>query len=190
MPTGSWGSEGVQDEPSRALHRRTRFSWGSFSKTISPGMRVGWMVVPEWMREAASRSIEASSLQSGSFAQRIIDDFLHNNDYDRYLSSLRRGYAEKKKAFSDAMEEHLPDAMEWNDPAGGVFIWLRSPEGTDAMKLFQLALSKGLVTMPGRPFHISGGENTIRLNFATPDRDDIVKGMRIFGDACRRIYCP
>jgi DNA-binding transcriptional MocR family regulator len=153
-------------------------------------MRVGWMVVPEWMREAASRSIEASSLQSGSFAQRIIDDFLHNNDYDRYLSSLRRGYAEKKKAFSDAMEEHLPDAMEWNDPAGGVFIWLRSPEGTDAMKLFQLALSKGLVTMPGRPFHISGGENTIRLNFATPDRDDIVKGMRIFGDACRRIYCP
>jgi DNA-binding transcriptional MocR family regulator len=152
-------------------------------------MRVGWMVVPEWMREAANRSMEAASLQSGSFAQRIIDDFLSNNDYDRYLSSLRTGYAEKKKAFTDAMEEYLPDEMEWNDPAGGMFIRLRAPEGNDAMKLFELALSKGLVTMPGRPFHISGGENTVRLNFATPGRDDIVKGMKILGEACRRLYC-
>ncbi len=162
---------------------------GSFSKTISPGMRVGWMVVPDWMKEVANRSIEAASLQSGSFSQRVIDDFLSNNDYEEYLSSLRRGYKHKKRIFLDAMEDRLPEAMRWNDPAGGMFIWLRSPDGTDAMKLFELALDKGLVTMPGRPFHIKGGENTVRLNFATPSAGEIEDGMKILGGVCRDLYC-
>lgn len=65
--------------------------------------------------------------------------------------------------------------MRWNGPAGGTSIWPRSPAGTDAMKLFELALDKGPATMPGRPFHKKGGENTVRLNFATPD----VRGIKM-----------
>ena len=158
---------------------------GSFSKTIAPGMRIGWMVVPEWLREQAGRSLEAASLQSGSFAQKVVDRFLEDNDYDAYLRGLRKAYAAKKDFFLDAMDDELPDSVQWNDPQGGMFVWLRTPAGTDAMRVFDAALSGGLVVMPGKPFHVRGGENTLRLNYATPSEEQIRAGMRILGKACR-----
>ena len=161
---------------------------GSFSKTISPGMRVGWMVVPDWMVAKAGRSLEACCLQSNTFCQRVIDRFLQDNDYDAYLQGLRRGYARKKKVFLDAMEDNLPDTVSWNDPDGGMFVWLKTPEGTDAMRLYERLLEGKLVVMPGKPFHVRGGANTIRLNFATPTDEQIAAGMRVLGDACRELY--
>lgn len=162
---------------------------GSFSKTISPGMRVGWMVVPDWMVAKAGRSLEACCLQSNTFCQRVIDRFLQDNDYDAYLQGLRRGYARKKKVFLDAMEDNLPDTVSWNDPDGGMFVWLRTPEGTDAMRLYERLLEGKLVVMPGKPFHVRGGANTIRLNFATPTDEQIAAGIKVLGDACRELYC-
>ncbi len=158
---------------------------GSFSKTIAPGMRIGWMVVPEWMREQAGRSLEAASLQSGSFAQKVVDRFLEDNDYDAYLHGLRKAYAAKKDFFLDAMDDELPDSVQWNDPQGGMFVWLKTPAGTDAMRVFDAALSDGLVVMPGKPFHVRGGENTLRLNYATPSEEQIRAGMKVLGRACR-----
>ena len=160
---------------------------GSFSKTISPGMRIGWMVVPEWMRAQAGRSLEAMSLQSGTLCQKIVDRFLQEHDYDEYLRGLRRSYSKKKDFFLDIMEDELPDCMEWNNPKGGMFVWLTSPEGTDAMRIFNAALDRKLVVMPGKPFHVRGGENTLRLNFATPTEDQIRAGMKALGDACRDV---
>ena len=161
---------------------------GSFSKTISPGMRVGWMVVPDWMVAKAGRSLEACCLQSNTFCQRVIDRFLQDNDYDAYLQGLRRGYAMKKMVFLDAIEDNLPDTVSWNDPDGGMFVWLRTPEGTDAMRLYERLLEGKLVVMPGKPFHVRGGANTIRLNFATPTDEQIAAGMKVLGDACRELY--
>lgn len=160
---------------------------GSFSKTISPGMRIGWMVVPEWMRAQAGRSLEAMSLQSGTLCQKIVDRFLQEHDYDEYLRGLRRSYSKKKDFFLDIMEDELPDCMEWNNPKGGMFVWLTSPEGTDAMRIFNAALDRKLVVMPGKPFHVRGGDNTLRLNFATPTEDQIRAGMKALGDACRDV---
>ncbi|MBO4348611.1 MAG: PLP-dependent aminotransferase family protein [Candidatus Methanomethylophilaceae archaeon] len=160
---------------------------GSFSKTISPGMRIGWMVVPEWMRAQAGRSLEAMSLQSGTLCQKIVDRFLQEHDYDEYLRGLRKSYSKKKDFFLDIMEDELPDCMEWNNPKGGMFVWLTSPEGTDAMRIFNAALDRKLVVMPGKPFHVRGGENTLRLNFATPTEDQIRAGMKALGDACRDV---
>lgn len=161
---------------------------GSFSKTISPGMRVGWMVVPEWMRDAVSKSIESSSLQSNTFCQRVIDRFMADNDYDSYLKGLREGYRRKRDMFLDALEDRLPSCMRWNEPDGGMYVWLRSPDGTDAMKLFEKLLENHLVVMPGKPFHVRGGENTIRLNFATPSPEQIEEGVSILGRVCRDLY--
>ncbi|MBR4504220.1 MAG: PLP-dependent aminotransferase family protein [Candidatus Methanomethylophilaceae archaeon] len=160
---------------------------GSFSKTISPGMRIGWMVVPEWMRSQAGKSLEAMSLQSGSFCQKVVDRFLQEHDYDGYLRNLRKAYRAKKEFFLDAMEDELPGYMEWNDPQGGMFVWLKSPEGTEAMRIFDAALNRKLVVMPGKPFHVRGGDNALRLNFATPSEDQIRIGMKALGEACREI---
>ncbi|MBR7153662.1 MAG: PLP-dependent aminotransferase family protein [Candidatus Methanomethylophilaceae archaeon] len=160
---------------------------GSFSKTISPGMRVGWMVVPDWMVPMASKSVEAASLQSCTFSQRVIHRFLCKNDYDAYLVGLRNSYAEKKRFFLDAMEDALPDTVSWNNPDGGMFVWLEIPEGYDSMKVFEGCLERGLVVMPGAPFHVHGGGNAIRLNFATPTREQIIQGMSILAEVCRRM---
>lgn len=161
---------------------------GSYSKIISPGMRIGWMIIPDWMIEQSKVSLEAGCLHAGSFSQRIMDRFLDDNDLDTYLRPIRAEYKRKKDLFVDLMEDGLPDTMSWNDPTGGIFIWLLTPEGTDAMRLYDAALSKKLVLMPGHPFHVRNGENTIRLNFATADDEDIKKGMEILSKVCRDMF--
>ncbi len=186
---GELGYDGRVGRTMKSMIPEDTVLTGSFSKTISPGMRVGWMVVPDWMVAKAGRSLEACCLQSNTFCQRVIDRFLQDNDYDAYLQGLRRGYARKKKVFLDAMEDNLPDTVSWNDPDGGMFVWLRTPEGTDAMRLYERLLEGKLVVMPGRPFHVRGGANTIRLNFATPTDEQIAAGMKVLGDACRELYC-
>ena len=186
---GELGYDGRVGRTMKSMIPEDTVLTGSFSKTISPGMRVGWMVVPDWMVAKAGRSLEACCLQSNTFCQRVIDRFLRDNDYDAYLQGLRRGYARKKKVFLDAMEDNLPDTVSWNDPDGGMFVWLRTPEGTDAMRLYERLLEGKLVVMPGRPFHVRGGANTIRLNFATPTDEQIAAGMKVLGDACRELYC-
>lgn len=158
---------------------------GSVSKTVSPGMRVGWMVVPHWMAERARVSVEAGCLHAGSLSQRILDRFLEDNDFDEYLRPIRAEYRRKKDLFFDLMEDMLPPGLRWNDPSGGMFVWLRTPEGTDAMKVYEAALRRGLVVMPGRPFHVRGGGNTLRLNFATASDEEIGRGMGILAEACR-----
>lgn len=185
---GELGFEGTRRSVMKSMAYDNTVLTGSFSKTISPGMRVGWMVAPEWMHSRASRSMEAASLQSNTFCQRVIDRFLRDNDYDRYLDEIRRGYKDKRDLFLNSMEEYLPDTVSWNHPDGGMFVWLRTPKGTDAMALHKLCIDRGLVVMPGKPFHVRGGENTIRLNYATPDSEAIDAGMRILGKACRDLY--
>ncbi len=185
---GELGYKGRVGRTMKSMAPEDTVLTGSFSKTISPGMRVGWMVVPDWMVHKAGRSLEACCLQSNTFCQRVIDRFLQDNDYDRYLDGLRAGYARKKEVFLDAMEDNLPDTVSWNDPQGGMFVWLRTPEGTDSMRLYEKLLEYKLVVMPGKPFHVRGGSNTIRLNFATPTDDQIAAGMKVLGRACRELY--
>ena len=78
--------------------------------------------------------------------------------------------------------------MRWNDPDGGMFIWLRTPDGTDSTELFELLIERGLDVMPGKPFHTRGGANTLRLNFATPSEEQIADGTAILGRACRELF--
>ena len=161
---------------------------GSVSKIISPGMRVGWMVVPEWMREAVSTSLEAACLHAGSFVQRVLDAFLEDHDLDAYLKPIRAEYARKCRLFTDLLADGMPDTMSWTVPDGGMFVLLRSPEGTDADPVFRTCMERGLVVMPGKPFHIRGGANTVRLNFATASDEEIEKGMGILCKVCRELF--
>lgn len=160
---------------------------GSFSKVVSPGLRVGWMALPEWAVPKASAMLEASCLQAGSFSQRVIDRFLEIRDYDAHLERQRKAYLAKKDRFLGLLSENMPPGVEWNDPSGGMFVWLRLPEGADADALCKAALRRKLVLMPGKPFHVRGGGNTIRLNYATPSPSETVCGMEALGLAAREI---
>jgi len=161
---------------------------GSFSKIISPSMRTGWMVVPDEMTEEIRTSLEAACLHANSFSQAVLDKFLEKNDLNAYLKPIRAEYERKCKLMLDLMEDSLPDSLTWNEPEGGMFVWMKSPEGTNAKKLFEAALERKLVIMPGHPFHVRGGENTIRLNYATASDEDMKKGMSILAKACSDVF--
>ncbi len=186
----AYGELGYHGRAGKAIASMTQNAvlTGSISKIISPGMRVGWMVVPEWMRESVSTSLEAACLHAGSFSQRVLDAFLEMHDLDAYLKPIRAEYARKCKLFTDLMADGMPDSMSWTVPDGGMFVLLSSPKGTDAEPIFKTSMERGLVVMPGKPFHIRGGANTIRLNFATAGDEEIKKGMDTLCGVCRELF--
>ena len=186
----AYGELGYRCRAGRAISSMTDNSvmTGSFSKIISPGMRIGWMVVPDWLLPKATQFLEAFCLQAGSFTQRVMDRFLAKNDMDAYLRPIRAEYLRKKNLFSDLMDDMLPQSFSWNDPDGGMFFWLRTPEGTDAMRLVDAAMDRKVVLMPGSPFHVRGGENTVRLNFATASDEDMKEGMCRLGKAASDVF--
>jgi len=136
------------------------------------------MIVPDEMVDITMKCIESSSLHANSFSQNVMDRFLGDIDLDAYLRPIRQEYKRKRDLMLDLLDDHLPSELEWNRPDGGMFIWLRMKKGSDAMKLYESALRRKLVVMPGRPFHINGGENTIRLNFATAGEEEIKESMK------------
>jgi len=184
---GELGYDGRIGPPVRSMADNVVLS-GSFSKIISPGMRIGWMIVPDEMVEMTMKCVESSSLHANSFSQNVMDRFLEDLDMDAYLGRLRKEYKRKSKLMLDLLKDRMPPEVQWNTPSGGMFIWLRTKEGTDAMKLFDSALKKKLVVMPGRPFHINGGMNTIRLNFATAGDEEIKEGVKRLASAYRGLF--
>jgi 2-aminoadipate transaminase len=174
---GELGYDGRIGPPVRSMADNVILT-GSYSKIISPGMRIGWLIVPDEMIEMTMKCIESSSLHANSFSQCVMDRFLGDLDFDKYIEKLRKEYKRKRDLMLDLLNDHLPSELRWNRPSGGMFIWLRTREGTDAMRLFDAALKNKLVVMPGRPFHVNGGVNTIRLNFATAGDEDIKEGVK------------
>ncbi|MCL2786778.1 MAG: PLP-dependent aminotransferase family protein [Methanomassiliicoccaceae archaeon] len=184
---GELGYDGRVGPPVRSMTENVIFT-GSFSKTISPGMRIGWMIVPDGMTDTATKFIESSSLHANTFSQNVMNRYLETTDIDAYLNRIRKEYKRKSRLMLDLLNDHLPSELRWNEPNGGMFIWLRTPEGTDAMQLYEAALRKKLVVMPGRPFHITGGASTIRLNFATAGDEEIKEGVGRLASAYEGLF--
>jgi len=172
---GELGFKGRARRTIRSMNEKVVMT-GSFSKIISPGMRVGWMIVPDELVPYVKRSMEASCLHANTFSQAVMDRFLENNDLSRYLIPIRKEYRRKCGLMLDLLADHIHGGR-WNRPEGGMFIWFRTPKGTDAMRFFDAALKEKAVIMPGKPFHVRGGENTIRLNFATASDEEMKEGM-------------
>lgn len=174
---GELGFQGRRRKTVRSMNDSIVLT-GSYSKIISPGMRIGWMIVPDEMLDQTRTSMEASCLHANTFSQAIMNRFLEKNDLTTYLKPIRSEYRRKRDLMLDLLADNMPGGASWNTPEGGMFIWFKTPGGTDSMKLFDACLKRKLVIMPGRPFHVSGGENTIRLNYATASDEEMKEGMR------------
>ena len=184
---GELGYDGRIGPPVRSMCSNVIVT-GSFSKTISPGMRMGWMIVPDEMIDVTMKCVESSCLHANTLSQNVMDRFLDSIDLDSYLKRIRSEYKRKRDIMLDLLDDHLPSELEWNRPDGGMFIWLRMKEHDDAMKLYESALKEKLVVMPGRPFHINGGDNTIRLNFATAGEEEIKEGVKRLAKAYEGLF--
>lgn len=161
---------------------------GSFSKVISPGLRVGFMTaVPDLLRKCVV-SKQSSDVHTANLNQAIADAYLRNNLLAPHVAEICVGYRAQLTAMLDALSR-MPRIARYTKPEGGLFVFAALPEGEDVAKLFKLSCERGVAFVPGTPFYPDGGhENTMRLNFSNASVENINKGMRILQDCLTALY--
>ncbi|MCX6362754.1 MAG: PLP-dependent aminotransferase family protein [Actinobacteria bacterium] len=157
---------------------------GSFSKTLAPGLRVGWINASAGLLE---RLAAAGVLESGGcvsqFAASIVGRLLAAGDYDHHVAKLRRTYASRRDALSAALRQHLPAGCGFAVPAGGFFIWLTLPPGLLATELLPTAEAHGVAFAPGARFCSDGDDRSLRLAFSLYDEAALSESARRLGAA-------
>ena len=161
---------------------------GSFSKILGPGLRLGWMLVPDHIYrkcELIKQSIDACS---PSISQVIADKFVRGGYIYDYTASVRQEYKKRGLAMIEVLEKNLPSYVTFEKPRGGFYIWLHLPEGTDATLILQKALEKGVVFVTGKTFDPDGKKNdAMRVSFCNTDEAAIQKGIPLLAEAIREV---
>ncbi len=160
---------------------------GTFSKTLAPGMRLGWLVGPKEIVRACTIAKQAADLHSATLAQRAAAELLTRFDYDAHLAKLRVVYGERCVAMLGALERHLPQGTRWTRPDGGLFIWTQLPAGVSADDLFAEALRERVAFVPGSAFYAQAPRHDmLRLNYSNRPVDLIEEGIARLGRVVAR----
>src|SRR3954454_22837113 len=155
---------------------------GTFSKILSPGIRLGWAAAPRPVYEKLNLGKQASDLCSSSFSQAFVAAYFAHADWRDYLSTLRDVYRRRRDVMLDALAEFFPAESEWTRPGGGLFIWATLPEYIDTTDLLARALDDNVAFVPGRQAYLDGrGGSSMRLNFSGVTEDEIREGIRRIG---------
>lgn len=151
---------------------------GSFSKTIAPGLRTGWIVAPEAMTGRLLIAKQAVDLHSNRLSQHTIHDFINDHRFEPHLHRLCEAYHRRYKLMGERIDQLFGNAVKRSSPRGGMFVWLEFQDCVDTMKLFELAAAQGVVFVPGAPFYIDQTtRSTARLNFSACDPREIETGL-------------
>jgi 2-aminoadipate transaminase len=151
---------------------------GTFSKTLAPGFRVGWVLAPHAIREKLILANEAAILCPSSFSQLVISQYLATADWKGQIDTFRGVYRERKEAMVSALGEYLPE-LSWTNPNGGFYVWLTLPSYLDSKQMLPRAVTELVAYTPGTAFFADGdGRNNIRLSFCYPTPDSIKLGIR------------
>lgn len=191
-PYGALRYEGEDLTPIAALAPERTIYLGTFSKTLSPGLRIGWIVAPTDIRQKLVQAKQGTDLHTSTFDQMIANDIAQRGILRVHVRQLRQAYRERRDTMLDAMAEFWPEGSSWTHPQGGLFLWARAPEGVDSLDMLKIALEHRVAYVPGVNFYPDedGGENAMRLNFSTAKPEMIVEGIHRLGktiaDALRR----
>lgn len=156
---------------------------GSFSKTATPGMRVGYLVCKNAeLLEAIATAKESSDVHTSVLSQYVLYDYLTHNDYDGHIAEIRALYQSQCSIMLDAMAECFPASVSYTKPDGGMFIWCTLPEGRTALDFFYQAVERKVAVAPGDPFYVvPKAVRTFRLNYTNASPDEIREGIRRIG---------
>ena len=161
---------------------------GSFSKIIGPGLRLGWMLVPDAIYEKCELIKQTFDACSPSFTQVIADKFLQSGIADTYIENVRVEYRKRAEAMINALNQHLPDEVTFTAPRGGFYIWLKLPENIDSTDILKKAIEKGVVFVSGKTFDPHGkANNYIRLSYCNTSVEKINKGSLLVVDAIKEV---
>jgi len=152
---------------------------GTFSKTLSPALRLGWVCAPRAVIDKLVLLKQGCDLHVSTINQMVAARLVADG-YDAHLQRLRAHYAERAAAMQDALARHMPLGVSWSKPQGGMFVWVQLPEGLDGAQLLEAALAEERVAfVPGAPFFaVDPQANTIRLSYSLPSPAEIDEGVR------------
>ncbi|MGH9314509.1 MAG: PLP-dependent aminotransferase family protein [Vicinamibacterales bacterium] len=151
----------------------------SFSKTLAPGYRVGWIAAPPALAAKFELAKQAIDLCTGAFDQRIVHEAYRRGVLARQVPLLRRHYQHKRDVMVAALTRELRGTLTWPAPHGGFFLWATAPEEIDTDAMVDRAVDHGVVYVAGSAFFVDGsGRNTLRLSFSAPTPDRIEEGVR------------
>jgi GntR family transcriptional regulator/MocR family aminotransferase len=161
---------------------------GTFSKMLMPGLRVGYLVAEGPVYEQLVAYKRVNDLASSSLVQRALEAYITVGRYQAHLRHACQFYRKRRNAMVAAIVHHLPATIRFHSPQGGLFLWLRLPEGLSSDELFPLALEAGVAFNPGSLFYVDGIDlGCMRLNFATNSPEVIETGVRRLERAIRKI---
>jgi len=171
------------------LRRDSGYSRGNviylstFSKTLAPGLRLGWIVAPAEVISKIVQLKQGADLHTSTFTQIVAYEVAKDGFLDEHVKLIRRVYGERRDVMLAALSEYFPGEVTWTHPKGGLFLWVTLPRGMDCQKLFQAALEEKVAFVPGGPFYARNGDTEegcrhFRLNFSYGQPDQIREGIR------------
>jgi 2-aminoadipate transaminase len=160
---------------------------GSFSKSIAPALRVGYIVAP-WAVMSRMLPLKTDA-GSGALEQMVLAEYCTANFF-KHVPVLRRGLRAKLEALMESLKVHFGAEVEFDDPKGGIFLWVKLPDRVDALKLYQPALAAGVAINPGPEWSVNKeySRSRIRLCFASPSLEEIHQGVALLAEVCRREF--
>lgn len=162
------------------------FMLGSFSKIAAPGLRLGWVCAKPALMDKLLIAKQAADLHSNYLAQRVLYQFLLDNDLDAHIQIIRTAYKRHRDLMLELIAEYFPPEVHSTEPEGGMFLWVTLPEGISAMDLFNQAIKFHVAFVPGEAFYTDGGgTQTLRLNYSNADEAQIHEGIKRLGQAVK-----
>lgn len=174
----------------RSLDERWVFYVGSFSKILAPGLRVGWVVVPEKIARLLSALKHGADVDTSTLSQGLIAGFLDSGGFPLHLRRLRQEYRARRDAMLAALDRRFAGtALSWNRPRAGMFVWMELPEPRDMLALLRSSVEEGVAFSPGLAFTVertADADRTLRLAFSSLTVDEIGEGVERLARAFRR----
>ena len=178
---GMMSYDGEEPPALRAFDADWVFHVGSFSKTLAPALRTGWIVAPERFLGPLASLKESSDIDTATLGQRAVAAFVASGAFEEHVARLRTEYARRRDAMFAALQRCFGTGARWSHPRSGFFIWVDLPEGVDAGRLFEVALERERVAfVPGAAFAVEGAvpaRSALRLNFSFPPPERIEEGV-------------
>ena len=162
---------------------------GTFSKTLAPGLRLGWIAAPAEVTRKVVQLKQGTDLHTSTFTQMVAYEIARTGFIDKHVREIRKVYHARMVAMSEALKKYFPTETSWKNPLGGMFLWVRLPDGVDSREVLKIAVENKVAFVPGNAFFASGdtGFEYMRLNFSNSTPSRIEEGVRRLGSAVARV---